>query len=203
MALEKGVLPCAIPLLERTHARCCATDILLYLPGIMACLGLAYALSGRFADGLPLLEQAVAQHAAMRRVEGHALWVAWLSEGYLRAGRLEDAEGFARQALDLAVAHRERGHEAWILWLLGEIALEAGEARLGEGEELYRRGLALADELAMRPLAAHCRLGLGRLARRRGNRAGAETHLTAAVALLGEMEMGLWLGPAEAELRAL
>ena len=201
--LRKGDLARAIPVLEQGLELCRVWKIPVWFPQIASALGSAYALSGRFADGLPLLEEAVAQHAAMRRVEGHALWVAGLSEGYLRAGRLEDAAGFARQALDLAVAHRERGHEAWILRLLGEIALDAGEARLVEGEELYRRGLALADELAMRPLVAHCRLGLGRLARRRGDRAGAEPHLAAAVALLGEMEMGLWLGPAEAELRAL
>jgi hypothetical protein len=39
-----------------------------------------------------------------------------------------------------------------------------------EAEIRYRAALALATELDMRPLAAVCRLGLGRLARRRGFR---------------------------------
>ena len=38
------------------------------------------------------------------------------------AGRLEEAHAFAEQALDLAREHQERGHEAYALRLLGEIA---------------------------------------------------------------------------------
>jgi hypothetical protein len=45
----------------------------------------------------------------------------------------------------------------------------------------------------MRPLAARCHLGLGRLARRGGDAAGAEPHLVTARALLQEMRMTFWL----------
>ena len=45
----------------------------------------------------------------------------------------------------------------------------------------------------MRPLAARCHLGLGRLARRAGDVAGADKHLTEARALFQEMAMTFWL----------
>jgi hypothetical protein len=51
----------------------------------------------------------------------------------------------------------------------------------------------------MRPLVAHCHLGLGKLYRRSGRRE-AEEHLRTAVTMYGEMDMRFWLEPAQAEL---
>lgn len=45
----------------------------------------------------------------------------------------------------------------------------------------------------MRPLAARCHLGLGRLARRAGDAAAADKHLGEARALFEEMAMAFWL----------
>ena len=45
----------------------------------------------------------------------------------------------------------------------------------------------------MRPLVAHCRLGLGKLYRRTGDRAKAAEHLMTASAMYREMDMGFWL----------
>jgi hypothetical protein len=59
--------------------------------------------------------------------------------------------------------------------------------------------MALAEELGMRPLVAHCQLGLGQLSRRRGKREQAREHLTAATTLYREMDMRLWLERAEAD----
>jgi hypothetical protein len=67
----------------------------------------------------------------------------------------------------------------------------------------YRDALALAEELGMRPLAAHCHLGLGKLSRRAGQREQALERLTAAATLYRQMDMRLWLGQAEAELKEL
>jgi hypothetical protein len=85
----------------------------------------------------------------------------WLSEAYLLAGRLEEARQRAAQAVDLASQHQQRGIQAWALWLLGEsIACQATpEVEAATGH--YRQALALAEELGMRPLQAHCHLGLG------------------------------------------
>ena len=70
-------------------------------------------------------------------------------------------------------------------------------------ERHYRQALALAEELGMRPLVAHCHLGLGKLYRRTGDREQAQEHLTTATTMYREMDMRFWLEQAEAEMREL
>lgn len=53
----------------------------------------------------------------------------------------------------------------------------------------------------MRPLVAHCHLGLGKLYRRTGQRDRAQEHLTTSTTMYREMGMTYWLEKAEAELR--
>ena len=63
--------------------------------------------------------------------------------------------------------------------------------------------MILAIELKMRPLVAHCHIGLGKLYRRAGNPQQAKEHLTIVTAMMREMEMVLWLEKAETELKEL
>ena len=51
----------------------------------------------------------------------------------------------------------------------------------------------------MRPLVAHCHLGLSKLYLRTGDAAKAQEYLTTAAATYREMDMGFWLQKAEAE----
>ena len=55
----------------------------------------------------------------------------------------------------------------------------------------------------MRPLVAHCHLGLGKLYRRAGQLQEAQEHLTTATTMYHEMDMRFWLDQAEAEMREL
>ena len=115
----------------------------------------------------------------------------------LAAGRVDEARSHAREALALTRRLRARASEAHALCLVGDVALTGGAE---DAEDDYRDALALATELGMRPLVAHCHLGLGKLYRRTGDRAKAEEHLTTARALYREMDMGFWLEKAGAEL---
>jgi hypothetical protein len=45
----------------------------------------------------------------------------------------------------------------------------------------------------MRPLVAHCHLGLAKLSRRTGKREQAQEHLTTATTMYREMDMRFWL----------
>ena len=54
----------------------------------------------------------------------------------------------------------------------------------------------------MRPLVAHCQLGLGNLYWRTGQREQAQEHLTTATTMYREMGMTYWLEKAEAEMKA-
>ena len=136
-------------------------------------------------------------------LEGQSLRTLWLSEAYLLAGREADARAAAQRVLALARPHKERGHEAYTLRLLGEIAAREDSLDSGKAENHYRQALALAEELGMRPLIAHCHVGLGKLYRQFRNLQQAKEHLNRGVAMMREMEMGLWLERAEAELMEL
>jgi hypothetical protein len=70
-------------------------------------------------------------------------------------------------------------------------------------EARYREAMALADDLGMRPLVAHCHLGLSKLYRRTGNRQEAQEHLATATTMYREMDMRFWLEQAEAEIGLL
>jgi hypothetical protein len=90
-----------------------------------------------------------------------------------------------------------RGSEAHALYLAGDVA-SAGGTEEAEGD--YREALALADALGMRPLVAHCHLGLGKLYRQTGKREEARGHLSTATTMYREMDMRFWRERAEAAL---
>ena len=202
-SLRQGDLSKAIPVLERGLRLCQSGPLPLFLPRLASALGLAYAQSGRLAEGLPLLEQAVEQSAAMQIVLHHTLWLIHLSEGHRLAGRLDEAAHGANRALELARTYQERGHQAYALRLLGEVAAHREPSEIDAAETHYRQATALAEELGMRPLVAHCQLGLGQISRRTGKREQARDHLTGATTLYREMDMRLGLERAEAEMTHL
>jgi hypothetical protein len=87
--------------------------------------------------------------------------------------------------------------------LLGDIAAHPDRFEVDTAEAHYRQAQALAKELGLRPLAAHCHLGLGVLYRRAGTRQQAREHLTTSTTMLREMDMRFWLEQAEAELKEI
>jgi class 3 adenylate cyclase/tetratricopeptide (TPR) repeat protein len=201
--LRRGDLQQATLTLEHALEICQGVDSPPLFHAVSSALGYAYALSERSAEAIPLLEDAVERPVIAGSNEGQSLRTIWLSEAYLLAGREADARAAAERALGLARRHQERGHEAYALRLLGEIAAREDPCDIGKAENHYRQALALAEELGMRPLIAHCQLGLGRFFRRTGKIEQAKTHLTTATAMMREMEMGIWLERAEAELKEL
>jgi hypothetical protein len=113
----------------------------------------------------------------------------------------DDAMATARRAHDLAHRQKERGNEAWVLRLLGEIAAHSDPPDRESAQEHYTRALARADELGMRPLAAHCHLGLAQLYRGAGGGPKAEEHRTTAATMYREMGMDSWADRAGATVR--
>jgi predicted ATPase/class 3 adenylate cyclase len=198
--LRQGELQRAIPMLERALSLCQDWHIPLLLPMSAAALGLAYALEGRVAAGLVLVEQGMEQEVARGIPWFLAPLVALLSQAYLLAGRLEDARQRATQAVDLARQYQQRGTQAWATWLLGESMAHADPPESASAETSYRQALALAEELGMRPLQAHCSRGLGTLYAQTGQREQARTELATAIEMYQSMEMSFWLPQTEAVL---
>jgi tetratricopeptide (TPR) repeat protein len=197
--LSKGEVQTAMPFLERCLDLCQGWNIAGWLAVVAAQLGYAYALIGRLGEALPLLEQAVGQPPAKRSVY-HARLVGYLSEAYLLEGRAEQALPLAVSALELSCTRGERGFQAWGLRLLGDIHArrETPEDRQAEG--CYQQALALAGELGMRPLLAHCHRGLGRLYAQLDRREQAHTELSKAIDLYRDMDMAFWLPQAQVAL---
>jgi tetratricopeptide (TPR) repeat protein len=123
-----------------------------------------------------------------------------LGQAYLLAGRLEEANALAERTLALTRAHRERGYEAYALRLLGEIEARCDPPEIAPAEAHYRQALALADELGMRPLQAHCHQSLGMLHTKADRADQVRAELSAAIDLYRAMDMTFWLPQTEAAL---
>jgi tetratricopeptide (TPR) repeat protein len=175
-------------LLERSPYVCQDAHVPIFSSQVKASLGYGYVHSDRIADGLPLLDQAVEQPTMGRF---YTVQICWVAEAYLLAGRRQEAQKLASRALSRARDKKERGHEAWVLRLLGEIAARADPPDVKVSEDYYRQALALAEELGMRPFIGHCHVGLGKLYGRNGDLRLAKKHLNNGVAAMREMEMGL------------
>jgi tetratricopeptide (TPR) repeat protein len=198
--LRQGDLPRALPRLERAMSLCQDADSPGYFPRVAAALGAAYTLGGRIADAVPLLTQAMEQMTATERVDFQTPCGLSLGEAQALAGRLEEAHTLAERALALASGHQERGHQAYALHLLGEIAARRDPPEVDKAEAYYRQALALATELGMRPLQAHCHRGLGTLYAKIGRQEEAHAELSTAIERYRAMEMTFWLPDAEAAL---
>jgi tetratricopeptide (TPR) repeat protein len=157
-------------------------------------------LAGRLTEGRALLEEGISESTRTGGLHGQAHRVAWLSEVCRLEGHGEEAWQHAHQALDLARQQKDRGDEALALHQLGVVYTHADPPDIEQAEAHYQQALALAEELAMRPLVAHCRLGLGTLYAKTGQREQARAELSAAIELYRAMEMTFWLPRAEAML---
>src|SRR5262249_1087004 len=89
--------------------------------------------------------------------------------------------------------YQERGQEACALRILGDVAAQADEPAVERAANCYRQALALAEELGMRPLVAHCHLGLGTLYQKVGRVGETQAELATAAEMYRAMEMALWL----------
>jgi tetratricopeptide (TPR) repeat protein len=198
--LHRGNPHQAIAWLERGRELCRAVGLVNLLTLVITQLGQAYARSGRVVEAISLLEECAQQTASEGEMYPHSQSVIPLGEAYLRAGRRDDAAALARRALELTRHQKERGYEAHTLWLLGEIAADADPLDVAQADTYYQDALTLAEELGMRPLTAHCHLGLGTLYQKVGRGDEASVELATASEMYRAMEMPFWLAKAEVAL---
>ena len=198
--LRRGHLDAGVPALERALDLSTRWSIGLWAPILRSVLGYTYAMQGRLREGIPLLERAVEQQESLRQMTGHAQRMSSLGEAYLMDGRAGAASALGFRALALAREQKERGHEAYALRLL---AMVTADADAGTAQGYYQQALSLSEELGMRPLRARSLLGLGQLHVKQGERLAAADALSAAVALMTEMDLGVWRLEAERALAGL
>jgi tetratricopeptide (TPR) repeat protein len=199
VALVRGEFGVAATVLDRALALSESLDIRVWLPVLASNLGHAYVELRRIDEAMPLLQRGAAlvgEDEPMRLVQ--------LAVGYLRAGRVQDASSTVKRALAIAIDRGQRGAAADARRTLGEIMATGGDSvDAASAEAEYKTALDHGESLGMRPLVAHCHLGLGKLYRRTDSPDQAREHLATATTMYCEMEMRFWLEQAEAEIRAL
>jgi class 3 adenylate cyclase/tetratricopeptide (TPR) repeat protein len=200
--LVKGDFELAITALERSQTICESNEIRVLTTQVGSNLGYAYALAGRVGDAIPLMEKADEQSKVIGRKAGWALRLTWLGHASLLERRIGAAREQGQRALALATDGGERGYQAWAHKLLGDVIQEES-SNPSEALSHYARSMALATELAMRPLQAHLHLSLGRLHRRANQIEQARTELSLAVTSYRSIEMPNWMDAAEQELSTL
>ena len=202
--LVKSDLERAITVLERGLPMCeVGGDLAVYFSRTAASLGGAYTLAGRLDEALEILDRADRHAGSIGFAYGHALVVATLAEAKLVTGDADDAARTADRALALCRQHGQRGWEAWTLRLEGEIAMRRDPVDLDIARTTFHSAMALAEERGMRPLIAHCRLGLGVVHRRDGQLSRARAQTAGALAAYRAMEMTYWTAQAQAQLATL
>jgi len=157
----------------------------------LAQLGETSEALARIREGEPLLERQV--------VIGLLASITWfycsLGRACLLLGRRDDARRLGDRALEFCSS--QPGFEAHALHLLGDVATHPDQFDAERGETHYRRALALAERLGMRPLVAHCHFGLGKVYLRTSKRNQARDHLTVAATMYRDMDMPFWQEQAE------
>jgi len=154
---------------------------------ILAQLGETSEALNRLQEGEQLFERQAASGIAAHHGWGYQS----LGRACLLLGRLDEARRLGDRAVESSL--RQPGFAAHALHLLGDIAIHPDRFDAERGETHYRQALALAEPRGMRPLVAHCHLGLGKLYRRTGKHEQAHEHLTTATAMYREMDMRFWL----------
>jgi class 3 adenylate cyclase/tetratricopeptide (TPR) repeat protein len=169
-------------------------NVAIQLPSALAASAYALAQLGEADEALSQIRLAeqVIERFAQTRIVGHLAWsYQALGRAALLLGRSDEARRLGDRAVEFSPRHP--GFVAHALHLHGDIAIHADRFDSDNGEAHYREALKLAEPRGMRPLVAHCHLGLGTLYRRTGNDGRAAEHFTLARALYGEMDMRFWL----------
>jgi len=202
--LLKGDWPRARVLVEHGIAAYRAGNVLLNLPHAVAASAWALAQVGeveealrRFEEGAELLER----EAARGIVGIHAEACCSLGRAALLLGRLDEAQRLGESALTYAPSHP--GFAAHALRLLGDVAAHPERLDAEEGVRHYQKAFGLAETHAMRPLIAHCHLGLSRLDRRTKRVERAREHARLAAEMYRAMEMTYWWEQALEETKQL
>jgi len=191
----------ALSRLEHGIAVLRTANVPLLLPILVASSAWALAQLGKGSEALSRLREGeqLLEHQAATGLLGQSGWVYHaLGRACLVLGKLDEARRLGNRALESSPCHV--GFEGHARHLLGDVAARFDAE---SGTALYRQALTLAEPRGMRPLVAHCHLGLGNVSWRTGQFDEAREHLITATAMYREMDMRFWLERAEARMGEL
>ena len=168
-------------------------DVAVLLPWAVASSAWALAQIGEASEALSRVREAeqLLERQTTRGIVGHRSWSYYaVGRACLLLGRLDKARQLGSRSVESA--QRQPGFRAHALHLLGDLAAQPDQFDVESGVTHYQQALALAQSHGMRPLVAHCYLGLSNLYRRTGKPERARENLAAATTMYREMDMGFW-----------
>jgi class 3 adenylate cyclase/tetratricopeptide (TPR) repeat protein len=192
-AKARVLLERAITVLRAGHIALSLKSTLASSAWALAQLGEESQASNRLEEG----QQAVDRLAARGRVRVRGWDYYALARACYLLGRFDEALRLVDRAVEKLSS--QPGAAAHALHLLGDIATHPDRFDAERGEAQYRKALALAEIRGMRPLVAHCYLGLGNIYRRTEKHQQARELFTAALAMYREMDMSFWVKQAKLE----
>jgi tetratricopeptide (TPR) repeat protein len=198
----KGNWEIAQTLIERVITVLRAGKIVIMLPYAIAAYSWVLAQIGatgealiHLKEGEQLLETNVAGGIVGQRGGTYRM----LGRAGLLLGRLDEAQQLGERGIQFS--RQQPGFLAQALHLLGDIVTSREPLDAERGEAYYREALSLAEPRGMRPLVAHCYLGLGKLHKLVGSYEDARAYLASAATMYRQMEMDFWLTQADAQLQ--
>jgi class 3 adenylate cyclase/tetratricopeptide (TPR) repeat protein len=169
-------------------------DVAVLLPWAVASSAWALAQIGDAGQALSRVRESeqLLDRQAAKGIVGHRSWAYYaVGRACLSLGRLDEARELAGRSAESS--KHQPGFKAHALRLLGDLASHPRQFDAQGGEAYYRQALELAQQHGMRPLVAHCHLGLGRLYDRIGKPELARESLTVAQTMYRDMTMHFWL----------
>jgi tetratricopeptide (TPR) repeat protein len=178
-------------------------DVAVLLPWAVTSSAWALAQIGEASEALSRVREAeqLLERQTTMGIVGHRSWSYYaVSRACLLLGRVDEARQLGSRSVESS--QRQPGFRAHALHLLGDLAAYPDQLDAESGVAHYQQALALAQSHGMRPLVAHCHLGLGKLYRRAGQLKHARENLATATTMYREMDMGFFLEHGEADIRA-
>jgi class 3 adenylate cyclase/tetratricopeptide (TPR) repeat protein len=178
-------------------------DVAVLLPWAVASSAWALAQIGEASEAWSRVQEArqLLEGQTTIGVVGHRTWSYYaVSRACLLLGRIDEARQLG--SLSFESSQHQPGFRAHSLHLLGDLAAHPDQFDAEIGVAHYRQALALAKPRSMRPLVAHCHLGLSKLYQHTGQPKQALENLTAATNTYRELDMDFWLEEREASAAA-
>jgi tetratricopeptide (TPR) repeat protein len=195
--LGKGDWKAAISLIEQAIAVFRTGNIIVQLRNMTASSAWVLAQLGRESEALNKLResQELLEYLAAKGYgsnTGRAYYS--LGRACLLLRRFDEAQNWGECVNETSPL--QLGFRAHALQLLGDLANQPDCFNAESAYTYYLQALKLAQSRGMRPVVAHCHLGLGKLYHRTDRR----EHLTTATTMYRDMGMTYWLEKAEAEM---
>ena len=190
-ALTAGQLSEAAEVLNRGLEICQTHGFRSQHPLLAGPLGYAFALQGKHASALPLLESAVAESRQANLIFFEAWSTGLLAAAHRLAGDDARALTRGRRALALADERRYEWLKVWLYRMFGQLTT-AGAQTPAEALTHLTTARELASRLEMLPDLAHCQLALAEHFATMGQHADAQRELAMARRLYDRLGMTYW-----------